>query len=835
MRRRRTKRISKCILAVVTVCCLYTSSAALQSSLGDSKESSSTVQSLVQTLQNDSLSFGDRLKAVRELATLQANAAPAVPAMLELVDDSQKGAPETEKSRVHQQTVFALTRIGKAAVPELIKGLQHESVHIRKVSSISMLRIQPTSKEAFKALKTATTDDEDYVRNHAIHAMAVFGADAVPVLVAALQNPNDQVSASIALGKIGYAAEPAVPQLLKLLESANLNIRNRAATAVAKIGPKSAKAADALANALKTTDETTRGLVIDTLRNMGTKAKKAAPALVEILKHGDRSLWVSALDALGEIGTTDPATTARIVELLDEDETAIRLAAAQALRKLDPKQATKLLGDRVAATEAALADVALLKVGTHDWPQWGGSRLRNNTPKGKNIATDWDIKTGRNIKWQIKLGSQSYGNPIVANGKVYVGTNNGAGHLQRYPANVDLGVLLCIDEQTGKFLWQLSRPKLASGRVHDWPLQGLCGTPVVDGNRLWVVTNRCEVICLDTDGFLDGENDGPFKSEPNENKDEADIVWQFDMMKELKVSPHNMSFCSLITDGKRLFVNTSNGVGSGHNELPSPNAPSFIAIDRDEPKVLWSDNSPGANVLHGQWSSPSYAVLGGRPQVLFGGGDGWLYSFDPAGDGDGRSKLLWKFDCNPKDSMWVLGGRGTRNNIVAFPVIYDDLVYVAVGQDPEHGEGMGHLWCIDPTKFGDVSPELAIDAKGRSIPHRRLQAIIERERLFYASISIKAVAELNAGRLPTALRDEFQKAKVELPKRVSLRTDAKNRLWSMIATIDGLRRRFRLAGNRLRNNATYRFTVTGDTNERAFPNPNSAMAHRNKSVTLVWT
>lgn len=126
-------------------------------------------------------------------------------------------------------------------------------------------------------------------------------------------------------------------------------------------------------------------------------------------------------------------------------------------------------------------------------------------------------------------------------------------------------------------------------------------------------------------------------------------------------------------------------------------------MNRDTGAVIWTDNSPGANVLHGQWSSPSYGVLGGVPQVLFGGGDGWLYSFTPEGE-NGKSKLLWKFDCNPKESPYVLGGSSTRNHIIATPAIYNGLVYVAVGEDPEHGEGEGHLWCIDPTKRGDVSP-----------------------------------------------------------------------------------------------------------------------------------
>jgi outer membrane protein assembly factor BamB len=115
-------------------------------------------------------------------------------------------------------------------------------------------------------------------------------------------------------------------------------------------------------------------------------------------------------------------------------------------------------------------------------------------------------------------------------------------------------------------------------------------------------------------------------------------------------------------------------------------------------------------------------------QVLFAAGDGYIYSFQADGGKDGKPVLLWKFDCNPKTSKWILGGEGTRNNIIGTPVVYNDLVYIAVGQDPEHGEGEGHMWCIDPTKRGDVSPQLAVmleDAKRTPIPHKRIQAVEE--------------------------------------------------------------------------------------------------------------
>jgi len=386
---------------------------------------------------------------------------------------------------------------------------------------------------------------------------------------------------------------------------------------------------------------------------------------------------------------------------------------------------------------------------TREWPQWGGSSVRNNTPVARCLPAEWEVGefdsdtnewvsgSGRNIVWTSRLGSQSYGNPVIAGGKVYVGTNNSAGWIKRYPADVDLGCLLCFNLEDGEFLWQHSSEKLPTGRVHDWPLQGICCAPLVEGDRVWFVTSRGEVACVDAEGFYDGENDGPYQDELNydeqveDNNDdnEADVIWYFDMMKELGVSQHNMCSCSVTSAGDLLFVNTSNGLDESHINLPAPDAPSFICLNKNSGEVLWTDASPGTNILHGQWASPAYGVLDGVPQVLFGGGDGWLYSFHGESYADGKPELLWKFDCNPKTSKWILGGRGTRNNLIGTPVIYEGRVYQAVGQDPEHGEGIGHLWCIDPTKRGDVSPELAfnVDDPDNPIPHKRIQAVVPEE------------------------------------------------------------------------------------------------------------
>lgn len=372
--------------------------------------------------------------------------------------------------------------------------------------------------------------------------------------------------------------------------------------------------------------------------------------------------------------------------------------------------------------------------------QMGGSSARNNVAHGKNIPTQWEVgsfdrKTGdwksesaKNIKWVARLGSQTYGTPIVAGSKVFCATNNGAGRLERFSAKIDLGCLLCLSSSNGCFRWQYSCKKLAAGRTIDWPLQGICSSPLIEGDRLWVVDSRGCVVCLDADGFGDGENDGPFTGEESTDKQEADIIWSFDMMKQLGVLQHNMCSCSVTAVGDLLFVNTSNGVDESHENVPAPKAPSFVALDKNTGKLVWADASPGANILHGQWSSAACGTVGQTRQAIFAGGDGWIYSFATKPSVDGKPRLLWKFDCNAKDSVWEGDGRGDRASIISTPVIHAGRVYIMTGHDPEFGEAPGRLWCIDPTRRGDVSPEIVVDRGGKTVSTaysqtRRTQAV----------------------------------------------------------------------------------------------------------------
>jgi outer membrane protein assembly factor BamB len=347
------------------------------------------------------------------------------------------------------------------------------------------------------------------------------------------------------------------------------------------------------------------------------------------------------------------------------------------------------------------------------WPMWGGSQSRNMVNlRDKNVPTDWDIAKKTNVLWVQELGSKAYGGPAVGDGKIFIGTNNES---PRDPKVMgDKGIIMCFEEGTGKFLWQHVHDKLASGIVQDWPLEGICSTAAIDGKKIYYVSNDCKLMCLTTDG---------------------QEVWKLDMIDKLGVFPHNLSTSSPVIAGDLVFVVTSNGVNQDHISVPAPGAPSFAAVDKNTGKPVWTNNFPSVKLLelqkkeggkpdqlfkklvdqaeviiHGQWSSPVYAEVNGKGQIIFPGGDGWLRSFDPK-----TGEEIWKFDCNPKSAKYKLGSKGTRNDFIATPVVYDNKVYIGVGQDPEHEEGIGHFWCIDITKKGDVSTGTVKDKDGKLV------------------------------------------------------------------------------------------------------------------------
>ncbi len=404
-----------------------------------------------------------------------------------------------------------------------------------------------------------------------------------------------------------------------------------------------------------------------------------------------------------------------------------------------------------------------IRAHANDWSQWCGSDGRNMVASETGLPNDFepgrkeptgsgiDPATTENVKWLVRLGSQTYGAPTVAGGRVYVGTNDFSLDDPRCKSTRG-GLLMCLDEQSGELLWQLIAPRRHTdlpGALFNHLNLGICSSATIEGDRVYVLTSRAEIVCLDARGMADG-NDGPYREEGQDiagegnpavetTSTDADVLWKFDLLSDIESCPQDAACSSILIHGDVLYLSTSNGVDKSHDKVMFPLAPSLIALDKATGRLLAVDGEEiGTTLFHGQWSSPTLATIDGKPQIIFGAGDGLCYAFEPV-DTAGEDfvtanepailKKIWSFDCNPADFKtrdgkpipYRSGDKrirsrygdeiGNKNDgshvgpseIIATPVFHKNRIYIATGQDPAHGIGRAILTCIDATKTGDVT------------------------------------------------------------------------------------------------------------------------------------
>jgi outer membrane protein assembly factor BamB len=484
-----------------------------------------------------------------------------------------------------------------------------------------------------------------------------------PALRRALSDEDPDVAgdAARALGALGRRASPSVFALVKTLSHEDAYVRVYAAEALASIGPKAGTAAKALARALGDPIPGVRWAAGEALASIGPAAQSTVPQLIEALKDEFLYVRICAAGALGSLGPK--AQTAR---------EALRAAANDPTMRYDAEWAL----DRIAGVEPGEPVLSPVVQAPSV-----ASQPQTTVAETGNPPVDWNTTTGRNIVWSVELGSETFGRPVVAGDAVYVGTDNAR---QLNPAfQEEAGVLMAFRVTDGRFLWQDLAPRVERG-LREFLLPSTTSAPYVEGNRLYYVTAECQLRSLDTQLK---ENAAP------------DIAWELDMCGRLGVFPHEATNSEVLPVGDLLMVSTSNGQNEGHTRVPTPRAPSLIAVNKHSGEVVWRATGPGEQVLHGQWSSPVAADVNGRIQVLFGGGDGWLRAYDAASGHE-----VWRFDGNPKDARWLpRPGVLSRSSIIASPVFADGRVFIALGQSPGHGNAPSLIHAISPNGQGDVT------------------------------------------------------------------------------------------------------------------------------------
>jgi outer membrane protein assembly factor BamB len=363
----------------------------------------------------------------------------------------------------------------------------------------------------------------------------------------------------------------------------------------------------------------------------------------------------------------------------------------------------------------------------------------------RGLPASFDPRTGANVKWSAKLGAETHSTPIVAGGRVYIGTNNGEPRDPKHQG--DRGVLMCFDERDGSLLWQLVVPKREEDPYHDWPKTGISSPVTVEGDRVYLVDNRGAVLCLDARGLANG-NDGPFHDEGaymtprgtnvaaevtrrNDSAEpdrlltsaattmqpgplDADILWACDLTREAGIWSHDAAHSSILIHGDHLYLNSGTGVDNTHKRIRTPDAPSLVVLDKRTGRLLARDDEHIApDIFHCTWSSPSLGEVNGQPLVFFAAGNGVVYAFEPLrtapSPGEGaKLKKVWQLDFDPaapkKDiHRYSTNRREGPSNIYAMPVFDGQRLYVAGGGDLFWGKNEAWLRCIDATKRGDIT------------------------------------------------------------------------------------------------------------------------------------
>ena len=379
---------------------------------------------------------------------------------------------------------------------------------------------------------------------------------------------------------------------------------------------------------------------------------------------------------------------------------------------------------------AGLLAAFILRANAADQPQWGQKWSRNMVSSERGLPAQFDPKTGANIKWVAKLGTESHSTPIVAGGRVYIGTNNGEPRDPKHEG--DRGVFMCLDERDGHLLWQLVVPKREEDPYHDWPKTGMSSPATVEGERVYLVDNRGVVLCLDARGMANG-NDGPFRSEgaymtPRGTNApaqalvpgplDADILWALDLTKDAGIWSHDGAHSSILIHGDYLYLNSGTGVDNTHKKIRTPNAPSLIVLDKQTGRYVARDDEHIApNIFHCTWSSPSLTRVNGREVIFFAGGNGVVYGFEPIAKAVSSKtsaaslaslKKVFQFDFDPsapKENVHRFNSnrRESPSNIYGMPVCLNGRLYVAGGGDLFWGKNEAWLKCVDATQTSDVT------------------------------------------------------------------------------------------------------------------------------------
>jgi len=304
-----------------------------------------------------------------------------------------------------------------------------------------------------------------------------------------------------------------------------------------------------------------------------------------------------------------------------------------------------------------------------NWPQFRG---RQACGVGDGATpTEWDVATGKNVKWRVDVPGLAHSSPVVWEKLVFLttaipdaagtpeltkGWEAADGH-----SAADTGAwtfkVLCFDRDTGRLLWESTAHQgLPRVKRHPKSTHANC-TPTTDGKSIVTFFGAEGLYCHDFTGKLLWKKDlGMLNSSPTQD---AALQWGF---ASSPIIHDNLVIVQCDCENTNFWA-------------------AFDLRTGDEVRRVARDEDT-------TWSTPSVFEIDGAPQLVLNG-----------------YKHMGAYDLRSGAELWRLGGGGDVP--VPAPIFAHGLVFLTNG----HGASKP-IYAIDPTSRGDITPKKDADHPG---------------------------------------------------------------------------------------------------------------------------
>lgn len=241
---------------------------------------------------------GLRMQAAHALAMARLESTKVVPTLIEGLKHSSMG--------VRQQAIQALQMMGpnaRESAPALLDLVENDKEgNLRQQAIYTLRNVQGDPAAVVPVLDRILRKDEDVgVRQAVVQVLNQYGAQAVPILIAATRdkNPSIRQQAIYSLQNVRGDLSDSLKDLEPLFKDKDLNVRMAVFPLLVRMGD---KGMPYLLDGLKDKNDQVRWTAAAHLRNMGQRGVKAVPILTDLLQDKNGNVRSHAAQALANMG-----------------------------------------------------------------------------------------------------------------------------------------------------------------------------------------------------------------------------------------------------------------------------------------------------------------------------------------------------------------------------------------------------------------------------------------------------------------------------------------------------------------------------------------------------